>query len=55
MRITNMTDKPTDSFHRFRDTMRALLAVPKKELDGELAAGKKRRAKKTAARRRRTA
>lgn len=40
---------PPDSFRRFRETVRALLAVPKKELDDELAAWKTRRAKKIAA------
>lgn len=46
---------PPDAFRRFRETMRALLAVPQKELDEELAAWRKRRAKKVAARRRRSA
>jgi hypothetical protein len=52
---TNDDNKAADSFRRFRDNMRALLAVPKKELEDEMAAWKKRRAKKVAARRRRSA
>ena len=48
-----MNDKPGDSFRRFRETMRALLAVPKKELDDELAKWRERR-KRTLARRRRS-
>ena len=40
-----MTDKPTDSFHRFRETMRALLAVPKKEIDEQAAKWKRRKNK----------
>jgi hypothetical protein len=38
-----------------RDTLRAILAVPKKELQDQEATWKKRRAKKVAARRRRMA
>lgn len=46
---------PPDSFRRFKDTLRALLTVPKHELDEQAEAWKKRRKKKVAARRRQSA
>ena len=48
-----MTEKPradSDSFHRFLETMRALLAVPKKEIDEQAARWKQRKNKKAPAR-----
>jgi hypothetical protein len=41
---------PPDPFRRFTDTMRALLAVPKKEIDEQAAKWKRRKnkSKKTA-------
>lgn len=47
-----MTTKPPtnpDSFRRFQNTMRALLAVPKKEIDEQAAKWKRRKNKKKAA------
>ena len=44
-----MTEKTTDSFRRFQNTMRALLAVPKKEIDEQAAKWKRRKNKKKAA------
>ena len=37
-----------DPFHRFRETMRALIAVPKKEIDEQAAKWKRRKNKKKA-------
>lgn len=38
--------KSSDPFRRFQDTMRALLAVPKKEIDEQAAKWKRRKNKK---------
>jgi hypothetical protein len=40
------TPEGTAAFERFRDTMRALLAVPKKEIDEQAAKWKRRKNKK---------
>jgi hypothetical protein len=41
-----MTDKPSDPFRRFQNTMRALLAAPKKEIDEQAAKWKRRKNRK---------
>ena len=41
----NTRPAPPDSFRHFRDTMRALLAVPKKEIDEQAAKWKRRKNK----------
>lgn len=40
--------QPLDAFQRFCDTMRALLAVPKKEIDEQAAKWTRRKNKKAA-------
>jgi len=44
-----MTGKLPDPFRRFQETMRALLAVPKKEIDEQAAKWKRRKNKKKVA------
>ncbi len=41
-----MSDKTGDSFRRFQNTMRALIAVPKKEIEEQDSKWKRRRNKK---------
>jgi hypothetical protein len=41
----SMTDKTPDSFRLFQNTIRALLAVPKKEIDEQAAKWKRRKNK----------